>query len=283
MKGEKMTIEENLKKAINLLRQIEAPSLKARLLLCHVLQVSKEYLVIHSKEELTNEQEKIYDEKIVFLQNHVPIEYITNQKEFMKLNFYVDENVLIPRPDTEVTVEEVILYCKKEKQGKAKILDLCTGSGAIAISLAKYLPNCEIVGVDISEKALKIAKKNQVNNFVENVDWICSNLFEEIKDCFDVIVSNPPYIKRNVIPHLQEEVKKEPILALDGGEDGLVFYKAILKQAKEYLNPKGAIFLEIGYDQKKEIIEIAKQCYADATICCKQDIGARDRMIEIKI
>lgn len=276
-----MTIEENLKNAIKQLKEnnIEDATLKARLLLCNIMKVSKEYLVINSNKELDNIKQKEYLKKLQYLKKHIPLEYITNQKEFMKINFYIDENVLVPRPDTEVTVEEVINYCNNEKNGKAKILDLCTGSGIIAISLAKYLPNCEIIATDISNKALEVAKKNQLNNKVSNIRWIHSNLFSKIYEKFDIIVSNPPYIKKDVINELEEEVKKEPIIALDGGEDGLKFYKEILENAKNYLNKNGAIFLEIGYDQKKEVIDIVKKYYGNVKIECKKDLQNKDRMI----
>ena len=276
-----MTIEENLKNAIKQLKEnnIEDATLKARLLLCNIMKVSKEYLVINSNKELDNIKQKEYLKKLQYLKKHIPLEYITNKKEFMKINFYVDENVLIPRPDTEVIVEEVINYCNNEKNGKAKILDLCTGSGIIAISLAKYLPNCEIIATDISNKALEVAKKNQLNNKVSNIRWIHSNLFSKIYEKFDIIVSNPPYIKKDVINELEEEVKKEPIIALDGGEDGLKFYKEIVENAKNYLNKNGAIFLEIVYDQKKEVIDIVKKYYGNVKIECKKDLQNKDRMI----
>lgn len=278
-----MTIQEELEKGIQLLKekQIEDAFQKVRLLLCHILKVEKEYLVIHNNKEVSIENQIEYKKGIDKLLANIPIEHITNHREFMKLDFYVNENVLIPRQDTEITVEEVIHYCKKEKQGNARVLDLCTGSGAIAISLAKYLPNCEIVGVDISNKALEIAKKNQIKNEVSNISFICSDLFEKVEGQFDVIVSNPPYIKTEVIKDLAEDVKKEPMLALDGGEDGLIFYKRIIMEAGKYLKPNGVIFLEIGYDQKEQVINLAKSIYYNIDIECKKDFGGNDRMIKI--
>ena len=163
------------------------------------------------------------------LKSGVPIEHITHQKEFMKLNFFVDNNVLIPRQDTEILVEEVIKIAKKIKA--KNILDLCTGSGAIGISLAKYLPETKIVATDISNDALNIAKKNAVINNVQNqMIFINSDLFRNLEtQKFDIIVSNPPYIKTNVIEKLDIQVKNEPNIALDGGEDGLDFYRKIIK------------------------------------------------------
>ena len=222
-----MTIEEAIKKGMIELKNenIESPKLKSRLLMQFTLNKPRQYVIVHDKEQITREEEKKYFEAIVKMRKGNPIEHITHQKEFMKLNFYVNEKVLIPRQDTEILVEEVIEIAQKTKA--KKILDLCTGSGAIAVSLAKYLQNCEITATDISEEALKIAKKNAINNEVEKqITFIKSDIFSDLKkEKFDIIVSNPPYIKRNVIEKLEREVKKEPYIALEGGEDGLYFYK----------------------------------------------------------
>ncbi|MBO5479393.1 MAG: peptide chain release factor N(5)-glutamine methyltransferase [Clostridia bacterium] len=278
-----MTIEENLKIAIQSLKEklIEEPMLKARLLLCYILGVEKEYLMIHSKDVLESEKEEAYKNAIQKLIQGYPLQYITNHQEFMKLDFYVDENVLIPRADTEVTVEEVISYCKNKKS--LKILDLCTGSGAIAISLKKYIPNCEITAVDISKESLEIAKKNAIKNNTPNINWILSDLFEKIEGKFDVIVSNPPYIKKEVILTLDKQVQKEPKLALDGGVDGLDFYRKIIQNAPMYLEKDGVIFLEIGYDQKEEVTNILNETNEYEDIECKKDLAGNDRMVQAKV
>lgn len=277
-----MTIQENLNIAIQKIKQenIVEPMLKARLLLCYVLKVEKEYLIINSNQMLEEQKKEEYTKCIQRLIEGYPLQYITNYQEFMKLDFYVDENVLIPRADTEITVEEVIAYCKNKD--KVKILDLCTGSGAIAISLKSYISNCEMTAVDISKQALEIAKKNAENNKVDNVKWILSDLFENVEEKFDVIVSNPPYIKKKVISTLDKEVQKEPWLALDGGEDGLDFYRKIIQNASNYLKDDGTIFLEIGYDQKEEVMEIIKQTKQYKKIECKKDLAGNDRMIQAK-
>ncbi len=167
------------------------------------------------------------------LQEGYPIEYITHNKEFMKMNFYVDENVLIPRADTETLVSQII-----ENYTACNILDLCTGSGAIAISLAKYLPGSNVTASDISKKALEVAKKNAESNRV-NINYIESDLFEKMENKrFDIIVSNPPYIETNTITKLQPDVQREPIIALDGGEDGLAFYRRIVLDAHRFLSKK---------------------------------------------
>lgn len=277
-----MTIEQNLKIAIQKLKQenIEEPMLKARILLCYVLSVQKEYLMIHSNDILEHNKEERYKEALQKLIEGYPLQYITNYQEFMKLEFYVDENVLIPRADTEITVEEVIKYCKNKEN--LKILDLCTGSGAIAISLGKYIENCEITAVDISIKALEIAKKNAMKNGVKNITWILSDLFEKVEGTFDIIVSNPPYIKKEVILTLDKQVQKEPKLALDGGDDGLDFYRQIMQKAPKYLKEDGVIFLEIGYDQKEDVTNIIKQTNEYKNIEYKKDLAGNDRMIRAK-
>lgn len=280
-KEKKMTIEENLSIAIKKLKEekIEEPMRKARLLLSHILRVEKEYFIIHNHEILQEKQEEEYQEIIQKLIEGEPLQYLTHRQEFMKLDFYVDENVLIPRADTEITVEEVITYCNNQKKSNIRILDLCTGSGAIAISLKKYIPNCEVVAVDISKNVLEVAKKNERQNQVGKITWLQSNLFEKVEGIFDIIVSNPPYIKKDVIATLDKQVQKEPILALDGGKDGLMFYREILSKAPNYLKKEGMIFLEIGYDQKEEVQNIINQTKQYKSIKCKKDLSQNDRMV----
>ena len=201
----------------------------------------------------------------------------------MKLNFYVDENVLIPRPDTEVLVEEVMKIAKKIKA--KKILDLCTGSGAIAVSLAKYLENTQLTALDISGKALDIAIANAKNNQVQDkITFVESNLFENLgQEKYDMIVSNPPYIRRKEIETLDKEVRKEPRLALDGGEDGLDFYREIIHKGYEYLKYGGYICLEIGYDQKEEVMQLIEAEKQYSGTYCKKDLYDHDRVIVTKL
>jgi release factor glutamine methyltransferase len=282
-KEKSMKIQEILNEAICKLKEenIGEPVLKARLLLCYILNVEKEYLIINNNKEITKEQEEEYNNAIQKLTSGYPIQYITNHQEFMKLNFYVDENVLIPRADTEITVLEVISYCKDMEN--VKILDLCTGSGAIAITLKKYIPNCEVIAVDISNKALDVAKKNEQKNNLQNIQWLQSNLFEKVSGKFDVIVSNPPYIKKDVIKTLDKQVQAEPLIALDGGDDGLTFYRKIITKAPSYLNENGAIFLEIGFDQKEDVTKIIENTNKYTKITCKKDFAGNDRMIMAQI
>ena len=197
----------------------------------------------------------------------------------MKLNFFVDENVLIPRPDTEILVEEVIKIAKKTKA--KKILDLCTGSGAIAVSLAKYLGDVEITAIDISSKSLQIAIKNAKSNQVEDkITFIESDLFSNITDDkYDIIVSNPPYIRKDVINTLTKEVQKEPKIALDGGEDGLEFYRKIVCESDKYLKFRGYLCLEIGFDQKNDVINIINNERKYVGTYCKKDLYDNDRIV----
>ena len=166
-----------------------------------------------------------------------------------------------------------------------KILDLCTGSGAIAISLAKYIENSEITAVDISKKALNIAKKNAINNNVQNqMTFVESDLFEKIKkEKYDIIVSNPPYIRKNIIKNLDKEVQREPRIALDGGYDGLDFYRKIINKSDEYLKFKGYLCLEIGYDQKIDVIELIENEEKYINTYCKKDLYGNDRVIVTKL
>ena len=238
-------------------KNIDDSTLKCKVVLSEILSVQKEFLIIHDLQNLNKNQETKYKEFLVRLADNEPLQYIINRQEFMKLNFFVDNNVLIPQPDTEILVEKIIEISKSTNK-KLKILDLCTGSGAIAISLAKNIINSEIYASDISKEALNIAKLNVKKNEVQ-INLIESDLFENIHEYdFDIIVSNPPYIKSEIIDLLDEEVKKEPVLALDGGNDGLDFYRIIAIKAKDYLKENGILALEIGYDQKDQINEILK-------------------------
>ena len=280
-----MTIKQALIKGVTKLKleKITTPKLKTRLLLQYVLKKPRQYLIVYDNQKLTEKEEQDYLRYIELLVQGEPIEHITHQKEFMKLNFYVDENVLIPRQDTEILVEEVIKIAKKIKA--KKILDLCTGSGAIAVSLAKYLENIQLTALDISRKALDIAIANAKNNQVqEKITFVESNLFQALgKEKYDIIVSNPPYIRREELPTLDREVRKEPRLALDGGDDGLDFYRKIIDQGYEYLKYGGYICLEIGFDQKEEVMQIIKDKKQYMGTYCKKDLYDNDRVIVTRL
>lgn len=271
-----MKVKELLQIGIDKLKEanIDEAIFKAKLVMAYVLDKPKEYLITHSDEELEEKQVNDVLNGIDKLVQGIPLEYITNKREFMRLNFYVNEDVLIPRQDTEILVEEVIKKCKQ-----GKILDLCTGSGAIGISLAKYIPETIVYASDISEKALKIAKRNARENNVK-VKFIQSDLFENIQEKdFDVIVSNPPYVETAAIETLEENVKKEPILALDGGEDGLDFYRNIIMNAPMYLKQGGMLALEIGYNQAEAVCNLLKENGNYDNTKVVKDLGENDRVV----
>lgn len=270
-----MKIKEIILKSNIVLKEnnIEDSLIKIRILLSYLLNKNKEYLLIHNEDEISKEIEEKFFFYLDKIKNNYPIQYITNKQEFMGFEFYVDENVLIPRPDTEILVEEVISIINKEN----KILDLCTGSGAIGISIGKINSNMQIFLSDISEKALEVARKNSEKLEVKT-NIIKSNLFENINEKFDIIVSNPPYIETNVIETLAKDVQNEPNIALDGGDDGLYFYKKIANESKRYLEENGILALEIGYNQKINVMEILKK-EGYKNIYSKKDYGNNDRII----
>ena len=278
-----MIIKEVLKTAIEKLKNknIEDASMKVKMILSDTLNKEKEYLLVHDQDELDEDILKVFDERLNKLISGKPIQYILNKQDFMGLHFYVDENVLIPQPDTENLVEEVIKISEILKMGKEqlKVLDMCTGSGAIAVSLSKYVDKALIYASDISINALDVAKKNAKSNSLD-ITFIHSDLFNDIETSnqFDIIVSNPPYIETEVIKSLSKEVQEEPIIALDGGKDGLDFYREIIKCAKEYLIKDGYLALEIGYDQKDSVIKLL-QDNDYKNIYSKKDLSGNDRVV----
>lgn len=275
-----MKIQEILQEANKKLIEykIEDASTIARVLMQYVLQLDRTELIINQTQEIDEKKRQEYRETIQRIIEGTPLQYITNRQEFYGIDFYVDENVLIPQPDTETLVEEVLAIAKKEKS--TKILDICTGSGAIGIALASNLQNVSITMTDISEKALEIAQKNAIKNqVIEKVELIQSNLFEKIEATFSIIVSNPPYIETEVIPTLSKQVQNEPMLALDGGEDGLYFYRKLIKEAPKYLKQGGYLCMEIGYNQKEEVFKLLQENGNYQHICSKKDLSGNDRII----
>lgn len=206
-----------------------------------------------------------------------PLQYITNNQEFMGFDFFVNENVLIPRQDTELLVEKVVEYIRT-RTDEVKILDMCTGSGCIAISINRMCDNAKVFAVDLSQEALEVAKKNNELNKAD-VTFIHSDLFEKIQDEFDIIVSNPPYIKTEEIEVLMDEVRvHEPRMALDGDGDGLKFYKKIAIEGRQYLRKNGIMFFEIGYDQGESVPDILNiNGYTDINVY--KDLADNDRVV----
>lgn len=274
-----MNIKEAIRYGVNELNKnnIDEANLKVKMLLSYVLRKSKEYFIIHSDEPLSLDDEIKFKEGINKINNSVPIQYVIKNQEFMGYEFYVDENVLIPQPDTEVLVEEVVKIAKEIKiESEISILDLCTGSGAIGISISKIL-DIKVSCSDISNKALEIVENNAISNNAK-IEILESDLFENIQKKFDIIVSNPPYIETDVIKTLSKEVQNEPLLALDGGQDGLDFYRRIIKDAKTFLRENGFLALEIGYNQRESVEKLLKDNNYK-NIYSKKDLGGNDRII----
>ena len=250
-----MTIKEILSKGMIMLKgnNVDSPKLKARLLLQYILKKPRQYLIVYDNEEVGKKEQWEYFVNIEKLANGVPLQHITHQQEFMKMNFYVDENVLIPRPDTEILVEEVIKLASKINE--PKILDLCTGSGAIAISIAKNVPNAEVYAIDISSKAIEVAKKN-AKELGAKVKFVKSNLFNKLdKMKFDIIVSNPPYIAIGDT-RVDAGAKHDPKCALYAKNQGLSAYEQIAKNARNWIKSGGKIYLEIGAGQMAAVKKI---------------------------
>ncbi len=254
----------NVKKALfwatELLKNagIETPQLDAEVLLAYVLNVDRTSLYLNQEIILdvkTGNRFKLLIEKRLA---HIPISYLTGHKEFMSIDFKVDENVLIPRPETEILVEYVV----KSDVSDSKILEIGTGSGAIAVSIAKYKRNSFILATDISIDALKLARENAVVNDVDKqIVFVYTDLFDAISTDykFNWIVSNPPYIPTDEIDRLSKEIKYEPKMALDGGKDGLEIIKEIINNAHNFLASNGRLAIEIGYGQSESVLNIAKE------------------------
>lgn len=228
---------------------IEEAATDAWLLLEEVFQISRSWYFAHSDTEAEEQKARRYESLLEQRGQRIPLQHLTGKTWFYGLPFTVNEHVLIPRQDTEILVEEAL---KRAKSGM-KILDMCTGSGCILLSVLSNCPSVMGTGVDLSEKALETARKNAADLKIK-AEFLHSDLFKQVEGSFDLILSNPPYIRTDVIPTLMPEVRDhEPWMALDGKEDGLYFYRKILEQAGAYLTPGGWLCFEIGYDQGEDL------------------------------
>lgn len=282
-----MVINELIKLGLELVQDREYinPILEARLILSKLLKVDKTYIYTNGEKEVSKEIQLKFIEIMKRRSHGYPIQYLLGEKEFMGLDFYVEEGVLIPRPDTEILVEYLIHYINiNHKDKEVKVLDIGIGSGAISLSIAKFCPNVFVYGVDIGDIPIKVASINKDRFNLSNVEFVQGDMFEPLKDIdrnikFNIIVSNPPYIPKDDIEKLQTEVKDfEPRLALDGGIDGLDFYKRISEEAKDYLYKDGLLIYEIGYNQSNMVEEILlKNNFKDIKIL--KDYQGFDRVI----
>ena len=264
-------VREILKKASERLIESESPILDARILLAHAMGKKEAALIFDAP---TQEQLDLFESYIKQRENGIPVAYILGEKEFMGLSFKLNEDTLIPRPDTECLVEKII---EESSFTTPRILDLCTGSGCIGISLVHFIKDSKCDLTDISDGALKMAKENAKLNNVDNRTTVfkLDVLNDDIKDGYDIIVSNPPYIESEIVPTL-EVSKFEPSRALDGGDDGLDFYRVIVKKAYDALEKGGMLALEIGYNQGGNLKELCKDF---SSVKLFKDYGNNDRVI----
>jgi release factor glutamine methyltransferase len=278
-----MTVNQILKEGIKILDEYnkEESKLDARLILESVLNCDRVYIILNGNKEITKEEYNNYINNILNRAKGIPLQHLIGKQQFMGLDFFVNGNVLIPRPETEELVE-LAMKIINENNFKT-VMDIGTGSGCIPISLKYNIDNIFCIGVDISKDALKIASKNEEFNNISNIKWIASNLFDNIDNEYlgniDLIISNPPYIPTKEISNLMTEVKDfEPISALDGGEDGLYFYKKISEQSKKYLKNGGYLLYEVGHDQCDEVMDILEY-NSFKNISYKQDVFGVKRIV----
>lgn len=300
-----MTYNEAYLKGIQVLKEanISSPAADAEVLLCYVARCDRIYLFAHGDRIVDESLLKTYFSALERRSAGCPLQYLVGMQEFMSLIFEVNPEVPIPRQETELLVETVMTFCRRA--GKVpqdgtpneenrisgnnsenarlhiSILDIGTGSGCIAVSLARYLPKCRVTAIDIMPAALAAAKNNaHANGVADRVYFIESNLFENIpEEKFDIIVSNPPYIRTEEISRLQREIREyEPISALDGGADGLLFYREIIKSSKSYLKPGGMLALETGYDQAADVARMLSGSFFKDIMTYK-DLAGIDRVV----
>lgn len=276
-----MTYRECYEKGSRILNEagIEESTLDARLLLEAVCGTDCNDLLVHGEQPVAPEAEEKYLNWIRQRAEHIPLQQLTGEQDFMGLTFSVNEHVLIPRQDTEILVEEVL----KELHDGMRVLDMCTGSGCILLSLLHYSNDCEGLGVDLSAEALEVAGRNVLKVLTpekaEHAHFLQSDLFEKVEGKFEIIVSNPPYIASAEVEKLMPEVRDhEPRMALDGTEDGLHFYRRIIEEAGKHLVSSGMLFLEIGYDQGQAVSELMRtEGYCEVQVV--QDYAGLDRVV----
>ena len=253
---------------------IDDAGVDAWYLLEYVTGINRTMYFMKMMDKMNPEEEKRYLEYIEIRKKHIPLQHITGVQEFMGFEFVVNEHVLVPRQDTEVLVETVL----KDLKPGADILDTCVGSGCILLSLVKLGENVHGTGVDISEEALKVATKNREKLEVK-VNLIHSDLFQNVEGKYDLIVSNPPYIRTAVIEELKEEVKfHDPYIALDGKEDGLYFYRKIVDESRRYLKQGGKLYFEIGHDQGEDVKSLMEEA-GFSGVSVKKDLAGLDRVV----
>jgi release factor glutamine methyltransferase len=276
------TISEILDWATDFFRKqkMEWPHLEAEILLAHTLNVRRIELYINYKKVLEEEELTRFKEMIQRRSRREPLAYITGVQPFMSIDFFVNPSVLIPRPETEKLVEIAIDIIKLSRS--RRIVDIGTGNGAIALSLAKYYPNIQVIGIDASPAAIAIAQKNaEHHNLSQRAQFIAGDMFKPLKEKVDIIVSNPPYIPTKEIQKLDTSVKEwEPREALDGGKDGLKYIRELINTAPNYLPPRGHLLIEIGFDQGPQTKSLAENMGRYKEVKILKDINGNDRLLK---
>ena len=278
-----MKIKDIINYGVAMIKNTESPSLETQMMIAKVIEKDRLYIMLNLEEDIDESKVEIIKTMIDKRKSSYPLQYILGEREFWGMDFKVSEWVLIPRQDTEILIEETLKKLKDNKhKSNLKGFEIGVGSGIISITLLKEIETLTMIGVDINDKAIELTKANALKHEVS--DRLCilnSNLFEKInkENQFDFIISNPPYIETKVIDSLKEDIKKhEPKLALDGGEDGLDFYRAIIEQSKSYISPEGFIAFEIGYNQAEAVKKIfVENGYPNVTIA--KDLAGFDRVV----
>ncbi len=269
----------------DLLRKSQVSLFDSILVLCKLLDVDKSYVYTYGERQVSKEVEDEFLQLMRKRAEGYPIQYILGEREFMGLDFYLEEGVLVPRPDTETLVEYIIEYVKRRYENKTiKLLDIGVGSGAISLSIAHYCKDVFVYGIDISDIALKVAKINKQRLNLSNVNFYKGDLFKaleglNLEGAFEIIASNPPYISKEEIETLDMTVKDfEPRLALDGGEDGLDFYRKITPESKKFLKNNGLLIYEIGYNQGEDVVDILiSEGFKEVSVL--KDLQGLDRVV----
>lgn len=278
-----MKIKDIINYGVAMIKNTESPSLETQMMIAKVIEKDRLYIMLNLEEDIDESKVEIIKTMIDKRKSSYPLQYILGEREFWGMDFKVSEGVLIPRQDTEILIEETLKKLKDNKhKSNLKGFEIGVGSGIISITLLKEIETLTMIGVDINDKAIELTKANALKHEVN--DRLCilnSNLFEKInkENQFDFIISNPPYIETKVIDSLQEDIKQhEPKLALDGGEDGLDFYRAIIEQSKSYISPEGFIAFEIGYNQAEAVKKIfVENGYPNVTVA--KDLAGFDRVV----
>jgi release factor glutamine methyltransferase len=278
-----MTYKESLLWAKDVLVKTEQPIESARFLLRHILDKDLAYILANGDNSLSFSEEKKFKKWVKKRANHMPVWYITGYANFYGLDIKVNNNVLIPRPETELLVSRALDFIK-DRSGSFVVADIGTGSGAIGLAMAKQMPNSKVYLTDISFKALNVAKKNAKINKLSNVFFLRGNLLDPIKERVDILIANLPYIPSEKLSSLALDVMHyEPRIALEGGSGGLEIYREFIQQIPSKIKGSGTVLMEIGEDQGERMLTICKAIFPEAEVWYEKDFAGLDRFVIINL